>query len=64
VFGKFAVGPIKGEYLRGADKSEIEGVEKEQNVFSPKRGEGEVIFKGIVGHDCSGGKVRGWLGNE
>jgi hypothetical protein len=64
VLGKFAVGSIKGEDLRGADEGKIEGVEKEQNVFPPKRGEGEVIFKGIVGHDGSGGKVRSWLGNE
>jgi len=63
VLGKFPHRTVKGKNLRGADKGEIEGIKKQQDIFAAIIGQAKILFEGIVGHNCGGGEIRGWLGN-
>jgi hypothetical protein len=54
--------PVKGQDLRGTDKSEIKGVEEEDHILSPIAGECD-LTECVVGQYRLGGKIRGFLGN-
>jgi hypothetical protein len=45
MFFKFFNRLVKGEDLGRTDKSEIERVEEQQDIFSPKVGKTEIVFE-------------------
>jgi hypothetical protein len=63
VFGKFTHCSVKGKNFRRADKGEVEGIKKQQDIFAAIIGQAKILLEGIVGHYRGGGEIRGRMGN-